>query len=729
MKASFLMKAGLLAGLVLLIAGQVHGADPDTLYVRHIEGVVELGEGGSGQWLEAAVNTPLVGGDTVRTAVSGKAELFLKDGSAVRVGKNTLLKIVAVEPKGVHFKLDKGEAYVVARGSKDVPIFFDTPSAVLDVARPATVRVDAYDGGITEVSVYQGEVQALEQKGRMPVRAGERLILAADGSVPRVTGLRSADAWQRWNTERDRATFAAVPAGESAAYLPEELRAYSSDLDTNGQWAYTEEYSYVWVPTVITVSTWSPYRFGRWVWIGGSYVWVGYEPWGWAPYHYGRWVHHRHAGWCWVPPPRGHVRWEPAHVAWVHSSRHVGWVPLAPGEAYDRQRAPVIHQTNNYTIYNNVTIERSVSTARTTYANAAVRDAVVTVERDSMLRAKAVSVNVAKTGAVPLRKVNLPAGVVPARAKTEPARVIDRQKTATVTQGQPGMPGAPVRGVETPAVTTQKTTAAPHPSPAVGQKPVAVPSPAKRIEAAAPAPSPRLMTGNGAVSPVNTKPPVDARPLAERINTSRSSNVPGTPQHAPAAPSVARPDNTSPGRVAPQASAPAPTAAAGRPAAATVPFQSAQRPIEPARAAGQSSTATVGGNQGPATVRAAENSRPVAPGNAPAPSVRAPAPAAPAVRPAAVTATPVQSVQRPAAPAVKAPEAPRQAAPRVEPRPAAVQEEKPEPQAARQNPVKEKAAAPPAAAPDRGETSKPAPASGGSGLKVQQSASAKQLKN
>ncbi|HNT43216.1 MAG TPA: FecR family protein, partial [Syntrophorhabdaceae bacterium] len=300
--------AGLMAGLMLVLAIEAHAADPDTVYIRHLEGIVELAEAGSPQWMEAAVNTPLIAGDTVRTAASGKAELFLKDGSVVRVGKNSVMRIVAVEPKGVQFRLDRGGAYIVARGSKDVPIFFDTPSAALDVTQPTTVRVDVYDGGISEVSVYQGEVQALQQKGRMPVRAGERLALAADGSIPRVTGLRSADEWQRWNTERDRATFAAVSTGESTAYLPEELRTYSSDLDANGQWVYTPEYDYVWVPTVITVSTWSPYRFGRWVWIGGSYVWVGYEPWGWAPYHYGRWVHHRHAGWCWVPPTRGHVR-------------------------------------------------------------------------------------------------------------------------------------------------------------------------------------------------------------------------------------------------------------------------------------------------------------------------------------------------------------------------------------------------------------------------------------
>ncbi len=697
MKASFLMKAGLLAGLVLLVAGQVHGADPDTLYARHIEGVVELAEAGSGQWMEAAVNTPLIEGDTLRTGASGKAELFLKDGSVVRVGRNSELRIIAVGPQGIQFKLHGGTAYIVARGSKDIPVFLDTPSAALGVVMPATLRVDVYDGAISEVSVYKGEVYAAQQKGRMPVRAGERLVLGVDGSAPVLGGLRAGDDWLRWNADRDRATFAANDATESYTYLPDELRAYSSDLDANGQWVYTPEYNYVWVPTVITVSTWSPYRFGRWVWIRGSYVWVGYEPWGWAPYHYGRWVHHRHAGWCWVPPARGHVRWEPAHVAWVHSSRHVGWVPLAPGETYDRRTAPVIHQTNNYTIYNNVTLERSVSTARTTYANAAVKDAVVSVERDNMLRAKALNVNVAKTGAVPLRKVSLPAGAVPARAKSEPVRTIDRPKTGAGMPGQPRTSAAPTRGDATPSATTQKTTAVPQPAPVVGQRSAAAPSLATRIEGAgmpgtkpgqgvserqprasvpiverkipedrryggpsgkvtgspAPAAVLRSTTGSGTVSPVT------ARPLAERINAGRSLNVPGTPQPAPVTPAASRPNSTPPGRVIPQASAPA-----------------ADRAV---------------------------------------------------ARPAAVTAPAAQNVQKPAQPVVKAPEAPRQAAPRVEQKPTAAQREKAEPQTARQNPVKEKAA-PPAAAPDKGEASKQGPANG-AGPDVRRGAPVKQARN
>ena len=728
MKSSRMMLMGLLAGFLLFTAGHVHGADPDALYVRHIEGVVELAEAESPQWMEAAVNTPLVEGDTVRTGASGKAELFLKDGSVVRIGKSSTMKIVAVEPRGVEFKLDRGMTYIVAMGSKEVPIFFDTPSAALDITTPATLRVDAYDGGIGEVSVYKGEVYAVQEKGRMPVRAGERLVLRMDGSAPVLAGLRAGDEWLRWNADRDGAVLSTYGTGESYAYLPDELKTYSSDLDANGQWVYTPEYNYVWVPTVITVSTWSPYRFGRWVWIRGSYVWVGYEPWGWAPYHYGRWTHHRTAGWCWVPPARGHVRWEPAQVAWVHSSRQVGWVPLAPGESYDRRKAPVIHQTNVYNIYNNVTVERSVSTARTAYKNAGVTNAVVTMERDTLLRQKAVRVNVAKTGSVPLRKVSLPANVVPARIGNAQAQPAVREKTPAPTRAA----GAPARGITSPAVTSSSqpkvsTTPAPvttrgnpanqlstvpslnrridharttnvQPSPGQGAPGTSVTErkiSGNQQQTAAPgmhttggagisrAPGPQVPAVQRGTTPAsNARGETSVKPLEQRINDNRSSSGPKAAGPVPPTPSTVRPQLQQTGTrstpAAPQAAVPQGNRAVANPSTvSTRPIQGIERPAQPARPMTQASPA----RNNAATVNT--------PAGIPAQN-----------RPAPVTATPTR-------PAVRSPEPPRQVAPRIEQKPVAVHKENPQqPQAVKPGPVREKAttpsASPPVTAPQPG---------------------------
>ncbi len=416
MKRSYFLMAGFLAVLTLAVAIPAHAVDPDTLYVRYIDGAVGLSEAGSPEVMQAVVNTPLVEGDTVAAGPNGRAELFLKDGSMVRVGNNSVMRIAGVNDRGAQFTVQQGTAYVVSRGSREVPIFLNTPLTALDISSPSVVRIDVYSNGMNEISVLKGGIYASQRSGRMLVRQGERLVLKADGSMPVVAALRAPDEWLRWNTDRDAMALANTGSGDSYAYLPDELRTYSSDLDANGQWIYTPEYDYVWVPTVIVAGAWSPYRYGRWSWIGGSYVWIGYEPWGWVPYHYGRWVNYGRAGWCWVPPRHRDVRWEPAQVAWVHSSRQIGWVPLAPGEHYDRRTAPVVHQATALNVpYNNVTIERSAAAARASYRNASVANSMVTVERDRVLGQRTMNVAGANKGAPALTRVSLAANVTPAR--------------------------------------------------------------------------------------------------------------------------------------------------------------------------------------------------------------------------------------------------------------------------------------------------------------------------
>ncbi len=507
MKRTFSFIAGFLGVLMMTIVS-ADAADPDTMYVRYIEGAVSLSGAGSPQAMEAVVNTPLIEGDIVAAGPGGRAELFLKDGSIVRAGSNTVMKIVAIDDKGVRFKIEQGTAYIVSRGSKEVRIFFDTPLAALDITSPSTVRIDAYSNGINEISVLKGGIFAAQSSGRMLVREGERLVLKADGSMPSMAALRAPDEWLRWNAGRNTMTFANAGSSNSYTYLPEELKAYSSDLDANGQWIYTPEYDYVWIPTVITVGTWSPYRYGRWAWIRGSYVWVGYEPWGWAPYHYGRWVHHGRAGWCWVPPRHRDVRWEPAHVAWINSSRHVGWVPLAPGERYDRRNAPVINQANIYnTTYRNVTIERSAAAARTSYRNVSVANSMITVESDRMLGRKTMIVAAANKGTAMLKKVSLPANVTPTRAK---GGVDNRQIT------------------ERKAAAAVRSVAAPSVMSGMASKSIAVTGAAANISPA----------------PVS-QPPGTTRQLSDRSLNSRIENARTSPLKDDRIPGAPRPESQS----------------------------------------------------------------------------------------------------------------------------------------------------------------------------------------
>ena len=174
--------------------------------------------------------------------------------------------------------------------------------------------------------------------------------------------------------------LAMIAPAEATVLIAGESGTGKEQIGRNGRWVETQEYGYVWTPTIDISADWAPYRHGRWVWIGGDYVWIASEPWGWAPYHYGRWSHISSHGWCWVPPPRHEVYWGPGYVSWVSTNTDVAWVPLAPGEIYYGHGHYGPHSVNI------VDADISAVIPGRNYRNVHVRNAVSVVHRDAFLR-------------------------------------------------------------------------------------------------------------------------------------------------------------------------------------------------------------------------------------------------------------------------------------------------------------------------------------------------------
>lgn len=313
-----------------------YSADFGDMYLRYLEGDVMIKTEDTTDWVPAAMNMPLREGDRVWVPEGARAELQLRNGSCVRLDKNSSMEILALDQEVFQFFLDTGHAYlnvvdpIDAKGYVVAP---ETPTGSFRAYRRTAFRVDVAEGGDSEVSVLKGEVYVELQQGQVDVKAGDRLVLRHGAEYPQLTKLYLPDSWEQWNRQRDGA-FGDPRQTSSAQYLPDDLSTYSAELDSNGNWVSTPDYGYVWAPTVVVAADWAPYRNGRWVWMGGDYVWISYEPWGWVPYHYGRWTYIGSRGWCWVPPRRGSVYWGPGYVGWVYTSNHVSWVPLAPGETY-----------------------------------------------------------------------------------------------------------------------------------------------------------------------------------------------------------------------------------------------------------------------------------------------------------------------------------------------------------------------------------------------------------
>jgi hypothetical protein len=372
--------------ILLLLPAYSYPSTLGSIRVSVIEGDVQIRtEDTQEEWVPASINMPLEDGDRIWVPEGGKTELQLWDGTFLRLDENSALEILTVEKDSYQFFLTEGRSYANFRGLGEGFLQIDTPVSSIRAYDMSNFRIDVIPDGITEISVYGGYVNPETTDGITRVDAGRTLSLGEE-NYAELSPLGPPDEWETWNRERDRRY---VERRFPSRYLPDELQAYSSDFEENGRWVRVREYGYVWTPTVVISAGWAPYRIGRWVWIGGDYVWVSYEPWGWAPYHYGRWAFVASIGWCWVPPLRGAVFWGPGFVGWVRTPTYVSWVPLAPREIYYGHGYYGPHSVNITQV--NIT---HIDVHKVVYKNVQVRNAVTVIHHDTFVKGRHVDFKV-----------------------------------------------------------------------------------------------------------------------------------------------------------------------------------------------------------------------------------------------------------------------------------------------------------------------------------------------
>jgi hypothetical protein len=364
-----ILKAVMIAVILLLVPAYAFSSNYGYMRISLVEGDVQIKTPDADDWGYASINTPVAEGDQVWVPQGGRAELQLNTGTYVRLDHNSALQILSMDKDSSQFYLSQGHAYFFFDAPRGSVIQIDTPDASTRAFDRAIFRIDMSNQyQYTDVAVYKGYVETENEVGKARINAGQMVLSLGPNTNAEVAPLGPSDEWERWNKMRNDNIFARRDGGNR--YLPAELRTYSSDLDNYGRWVQVPDYGYVWTPTIVG-SSWSPYRDGRWIWMGGNYVWVAYEPWGWAPYHYGRWSFIINIGWFWVPPVASEVYWSPGYVGWVRTADYVAWVPLAPGETYygrgDHGRNSVnisnvnIKQVNITNVYKNVYVNNGVT--------------------------------------------------------------------------------------------------------------------------------------------------------------------------------------------------------------------------------------------------------------------------------------------------------------------------------------------------------------------------------
>jgi len=315
--------------------------------IAHIEGRLLRYVGEEKDWVVTVKDTPFGLEDALYSEDDAKAEFIMPNGTWMRVGGNTQVQLINLDPEATTVDVASGLARLYNK-SGDTIIKVTTPFGY--VVAPGDTIFDLYVGDESlEVIAVRGNVDFVHDGTgtRYEVKEGSSSLIADTKETALGNGMVDAD-WDDWNGLRDSVwaqRFAS--AGNFSDLLPEPIREESYALEENGRWErvfYEGAYRDMWRPTNVDPE-WEPFTVGRWSVYYGDNCWIPDEPFGYVTHHYGSWFFvESFQAWYWVPPliragagvPLFNISfgWYPGRVGWIHSGASVGWVPLHPTEDY-----------------------------------------------------------------------------------------------------------------------------------------------------------------------------------------------------------------------------------------------------------------------------------------------------------------------------------------------------------------------------------------------------------
>lgn len=316
---------------LLLVPTALLAGTPRFARLGEFQGPVEVQLTAADPWMPAERNLPLTELAWLRTGSGARVEIEFDDGSAWRLGPDSLGEIsdytrLSTGQRITLLSLDHGTAYYTGQPAKRDVTMLVMPGAEMTVLQGSRVRQTAQPGW-SQAAVLEGQVRFSSPAAEMDIREGttarvEPANRARFFLYPEI-GVEPLD---RWSEGRDKAMATAA----SAAYVNAGYGL--PDLDSGGKWVPTNDLGMVWKPDV--ADGWAPYRKGRWRYYDSlGYTWVSDDSWGWLPYHNGRWAHEENVGWVWQPAVN--PVFHPGEVYWLRGSDFTGWGPLAPGEQWN----------------------------------------------------------------------------------------------------------------------------------------------------------------------------------------------------------------------------------------------------------------------------------------------------------------------------------------------------------------------------------------------------------
>ena len=320
----------------LLIPAALFAGPARYARLSEFDGQVETQLQAADPWIAAQRNLALPESAWLRTGAASRLEIELDEGSAWRLGPESLSEIsdysrLSTGQRVTLLSLDHGLAYFTGEPEGKDALSLAVPGAQVILHRGARVRLEVQDAW-SQISVIEGAVRFSSPAAEVDLREGQT-VRVEPANPARFFLYREVTRMDqdRWSEDRDKVLRSPV----AARHLVE--RYGLADLDTSGEWVQTEDLGAVWKPK--TEDGWSPYQNGHWVWYDTlGYNWVSEDSWGWLPYHYGRWIRREAIGWIWAPAKN--AVFKPAEVYWLLGAKFAGWGPLAPGEEWTPSAQP-----------------------------------------------------------------------------------------------------------------------------------------------------------------------------------------------------------------------------------------------------------------------------------------------------------------------------------------------------------------------------------------------------
>ena len=301
-----------------------------------VEGTVKVLSPGVTQWAKGFVNTPIQQGFKLATEANSFAEVEFENGSAARLGENSILDFTELSlgsagNKTNRMSLSEGYATFTVLPERGDLYQVSTPDGTFTTDGKSTFRIDLGRNDL-RLEVFKGHVRAESRYGSGTVASNHVLeVLPGNSDAYRVSHGITLDAWDKWVKQRTEETTVAMnsPGYQSAsAYGSPYSSLYGWDqLYYYGDWNYLPGFGYGWTPYASV--GWTPFSYGQWAFYPGfGYTWISDLPWGWLPFHYGNWVYVIGYGWSWMPGNFG--AWSPGVVSWYQGPGWIGWFPY-PG--------------------------------------------------------------------------------------------------------------------------------------------------------------------------------------------------------------------------------------------------------------------------------------------------------------------------------------------------------------------------------------------------------------